>query len=282
MSKNKIEKLIVEQIKSDETTELLELEEHSQPALPGTKRMKSAKWILIDHIHPDLSQPRKYFDDVSVKELSESIHKYGVRQPIVVELDNGFYRIVSGERRYRASKRIGRKDMPCIVQENADPALRFAQQLVENIHREDLSPIDKARAIINYKELLGKDVPWGVVEKKLNISESRRKQFVSLLNLPDSIQREIVSIGKRPSKNQVTEKHARALLLLNDLPAKQVELFDRIKNGTSLSGDESINLAKKMRGKKTTLVLRIPYQSEEELIKKLKQALSDLKKKMKT
>jgi len=102
--------------------------------------------------------------------------------------------------------------------------------MIENIHREDFSPIDKARAIIEYKGLLGEGKPWSEVEQKIGISESRRKQFVSLLNLPAEIQSEIVAIGKRPSKNQLTEKHARALLMLNKMPDKQTELFDIIKN----------------------------------------------------
>ena len=156
--------------------------------------------------------------------------------------------------------------------------MRFAQQLVENIQREDFSPIDKARALLEYKEIMGKGTPWLKIERKVGISETRRKQFVSLLNLPEKIQNEIVAIGKRPSKNQITEKHARALLMLNKMPEKQVELFKLItKSNTSLIGDEAIEIAKNIKGVNTYKTFSVKYQSGEELIQKLEEALANLK-----
>ena len=116
--------------------------------------------------------------------------------------------------------------------------------------------------------------------QKIGISESRRKQFVSLLNLPAEIQKEIVSIGKRPSKNRLTEKHARALLMLNKLPDKQAELFNFIRNDkTKITGDEAIEKAKHIKGKKTHLIFKLTYQNREDLIEKLEQTLSKLKNK---
>ncbi len=282
MSKNKIAQLITENIKNNEPNESFDiLEPESRSA--DIKRMKSAKWIPIKKLIADPDQPRKNFIDASLKEMALSISQYGVRQPIVVEYDKDTdqYRIVSGERRYRASKIAGIDELPCIIQEKAENTLRYAQQLVENIHREDFCPIDKAKAMIEYKKLLG-EVPWAEVEKQLGISESRRKQFIALLNLPQEIQQEIVSIDRKPSKNQITEKHARALLALKQMPEKQNELFELIRNSEDpISGDEAIKKAKQMQGKKTFQTFKVEYINDQDLIKKLEQALSFLNKKLK-
>ena len=284
MSRNKFEQLISDNLGNFDEDKTSEIDQHIASRTGGTKRMKSAKWIAIDKICADPMQPRKNFNESSIAELAQSIEEYGVRQPIVVEYidDKDKFRIVSGERRYRAARIVGLNEMPCIVQEKANQAVRFAQQMIENIHREDFSPIDKARAIIEYKGLLGEGKPWAEVEQKIGISESRRKQFVSLLNLPAEIQSEIVAIGKRPSKNQLTEKHARALLMLNKMPDKPAELFNIIKNGkTKITGDEAIEKAKNIKGKKTQSIFRLSYQNREELIEKLEQALYKLKTKNK-
>ena len=282
MSRNKFEQLISDNLSNFDEDKTSEIAPHMASRTGGTKRMKSAKWIAIAKICADPTQPRKNFNESSIAELAQSIQEYGVRQPIVVEYiaDKDKFRIVNGERRYRASRIAGLGEMPCIVQEKAHQSIRFAQQMIENIHREDFSPIDKARAIIEYKGLLGERKPWSEVEQKIGISETRRKQFVSLLNLPAEIQSEIVAIGKRPSKNQLTEKHARALLMLNKMPEKQAELFNFIRTDkTKITGDEAIEKAKNIKGKKTQLIFRLTYQNREELIKKLEQTLSKLKSK---
>ena len=280
MSKDKFVKLIEENLESKNIDELPEDSGGFNLNFPRTKRMKTAKWIPIEKIQPDIDQPRKNFNESSLNELAQSIKEYGIRQPIIVEYikNKDYFRIVSGERRYRASQIVGLNEIPSIVQEKVDKAVRFAQQLVENIQREDFSPIDKARALLEYKEIMGKGTPWLKIEQKVRISESRRKQFVSLLNLPEKIQSEIVSIGKRPSKNQITEKHARALLMLSKIPEKQVELFKLItKSNTSLIGDEAIEIAKNIKGVNTYKTFSVKYQSGEELIQKLEEALANLK-----
>jgi len=281
VSNNNIANLIEKNVKNTDSSELLDNQDQINPNIRGTRRMKSAKWIPLDKIKPDPSQPRKYFKNGSITELAQSISEYGIRQPIVVEYDinKDTFRIVSGERRFRAAKMLDLKEMPCIVQDNATNTLRFAQQLIENIHREDFSPIDKARALIEYKSLLGEDVRWADVEKKLGISETRRKQFISLLNLPEDIQNKIVSLGSKASKNQITEKHARALLALNKLPNEQTELFEIIKNGkNSISGDQAIEKAKEMKGEEKIRFFKVGYHNVEELIDKLQRAIQKLKK----
>ena len=264
----------------DETTEITPHAEVTDERLAGTRRIKNARLIEIDKIKPDPDQPRKTFPEDSLAELSSSIKEHGVMQPITVEYQEhkGYYMIISGERRYQAAKLAGLLLIPCIIHDQVNKKDRYAKQLIENLQREDLSPIDKARALLEYKERLGKQSVWQDVEKTLGISETRRKQFISLLKLPEDMQKEIVAIGKRPSKNAVTEKHARALVLLNKYPQKQLELFELIKSShQQITGDEAIVKAREIKGKDSALVFRVTYRSQQELIHILEQKLAELK-----
>ena len=105
MSKNKFEQLIADHLKDFEVADPSENSKETAPKAAATRRIKSAKWIPIDRIRPDAKQPRKHFKESSLAELAQSIKEYGIRQPIVVEKDQNrdVFRIVSGERRYRAS-----------------------------------------------------------------------------------------------------------------------------------------------------------------------------------
>jgi ParB family transcriptional regulator, chromosome partitioning protein len=246
----------------------------------GTRRIKNARLIDIEKIKPDPDQPRKTFSQESLTELSNSIREHGILQPITVEYiaDEDYYKIISGERRYHASKLAELKTMPCMVYDDVTTKDRYAKQLIENIQREDFSPIDKARALLEYKDMLGPEAIWADVEKLVGLSERRRKQFVALLRLPEQIQKEIVIIGRRPAKNSITEKHARALLLLNSYPEKQIELFELIKNGDEpITGDDAINKAKQVKGKNSLHTFKATYRTDEELIQILEQALNKLK-----
>lgn len=254
----------------------------SRAEFEGTKRLKNAKLIALNRIKPDPDQPRKSFDQEKLTELANSIKEHGVLQPITVEFvpddGEGFYKIISGERRYQASMSIGLDEMPCMVQNDVSAENRYAQQLIENIQREDLSPIDKATAILEYKEKLGAQAVWDDVERTVGISEIRRKQFISLLNLPENIQKDIVATGRKPSKNQITEKHARALLLLNSFPEKQLELFELIKTSPEpITGDAALSKAREIKGKKAIHHFTLTYKNERELLDKLEEKIKELK-----
>jgi ParB/RepB/Spo0J family partition protein len=185
MPKNKITEQIINTIKNQYETGSLDDQDHAIP--PVTRRIRNARWIPISQITPDPDQPRKNYNNNTLQELASTITEYGIRQPIIVEQEQDNYRIVSGERRYRAAKIAHQQEIPCIIQENAESTIKYAQQLIENLHREDLSPIDKARALLEYKNLLGKDKPWAAIEKKLGISETRRKQYYYHLSLDNFI-----------------------------------------------------------------------------------------------
>jgi len=253
---------------------------------PGTQRLKNARLIPHNLIDRDPKQPRKDFPEEGLNELRDSIKTHGLLTPISVRFDpkSNKYIIISGERRWIASGRAGLAEMPCYVSEINSDSVKLARQLIENIQREDLSPIDRARGMFDLRDLMSKDsgkpVEWKEVEQMLGINERRRRQFLALLNLPEKIQMDIVAIGKRPSKNQVTEKHARALLRLNPYPKKQQQLFDKIKQTSSkpITGDDAMDIAQKMLGKTQRVhTFAVKYVTQKELLGKLQAEVKRLR-----
>jgi len=251
--------------------------------MASTKSFSNARIIKTELIYPDPAQPRKKFDDASIKEMMESIKTHGLLQPITVESDNNEkFKIISGERRYRACKAAGKEEIPCIIMSPDDNKDRFAKQLVENIIREDLNPIDKAYALIEYKNMLGENSKWEDVEKALGISETRRKQFIRLLNLPQEIQDRIVLQAKKQEKEQITEVHARALLLLNEQPEKQKELFEQIiTDPKNFSSNKALSIARSFRDSQKeeqniSKKLILEYNTKDELKELLLQKLREL------
>lgn len=257
----------------------------SKAQLKGTTRLQNAREIPIGRIKPDPKQPRKTRDDAALAELATSIKEHGVLESITVEYieDKDHFKIIYGERRYRAAQKAGLTHMPCIIR-TTDKSERLALQLIENLQREDLSPIDKARGLLELKATLGADTRWTRVEKITGISERRRKQFVALLNLPKEIQKEIVSLGAKPARNQITEKHGRALVRLNKSPEKQLDLFNKIKNSkTTITGDEALQLVKEFLGSKSKTKHKIlfSYIDLDDLIQQLEAKLAAIKTKQK-
>jgi ParB family chromosome partitioning protein len=246
-----------------------------------TKGLKGARVIDIEKIQPDPHQPRKSLSEDSLKELAESIKAHGILQPVSVEHipNDGLYKIIAGERRFQAAKLAGLTEIPCVVLEEVATNRRKAIQLVENLQREDLSPVDKARGILEFKELVGS---WEEVDRLTGLSPRRRQQFTALLKLPDEIQKDIISSGRRPAKAEITEKHARALLALRKEPERQKELFELMTHSKKpLTGDEAVLKAREFKGEPVQRVLSIRYTSEEDLIHKLETELRKLKENLK-
>ncbi len=278
--KKKAEKSVLyltERDQVSESDELVDLSGHHHGS-----RLKNAREIPIEKIKPDPDQPRKEFNQQLLEELAASIKEHGVKQPISVEYieSDDYFKINVGERRYRACLLIGLTHMPCIV-EKIDPKKRLAVQLMENIQREDLSPIEKARGLIEYKMSLGQDAVWKDVEKVIGISKRRRAQLIELLNLPEEIQAKIVVATKKSIANIFTEKHARSLLMLKEEEDKMNKLFMEIINSDQvISGNDAIKMAKQMMNS-TKLRLHsmtIKYIDKTDLIAKLKVKLKELQK----
>jgi len=194
-----------------------------------TTRYDSVYWVEVEKIVPNPYQPRKEFNEDALKALAESIRQYGVLQPLVVtrqdveRSDGGLaskYELIAGERRLRASKLIGLKTVPVVIrQEVADDRTKLELALIENLQREDLNAIDRAKSL---KQLVDE---FGLSHSEVAAKVGRSREFVSnsirLLSLPETIQNAVV--GK-----ELTEGHARALLMLVDRPQEQETLFREI------------------------------------------------------
>ena len=174
--------------------------------------------LLIDEISPNRFQPRKYFDDNKFEELVASICENGVLQPILVQkLDIG-YELVVGERRWRASKKAGLKKIPAVIREVTDAqALEWA--IIENIHRQDLNPIEEADAYARLSDEFA--LTQEMIAKKVGKSRTAVTNTLRLLNLSRNIKEDLIS-GK------ISMGHARALLGLNNagqMEALRKEIF---------------------------------------------------------
>lgn len=166
--------------------------------------------LRVSEIEPKPDQPRKHFDEEALQQLADSISKHGLLQPIIVrESAGGFYQIIAGERRWRASKLAGLLEVPVIIME-AD-ALKAAEiAIIENIQREDLNPYEEASA---YQSLMNQyDLTQEQVAEKVGKSRSAVANTMRLLDLPDEVL-EMLKTG------DISAGHARALLALKDKEA---------------------------------------------------------------
>lgn len=175
------------------------------------------KTIKLIEIEPNKTQARKKFNEESLNELAESIKTYGVIQPIIVEEKDGYYSIIAGERRWRASKLAGLTEIPCIVR-NEDEQRVKEISLIENIQRENLNPIEKA---LGYKELIDNyNLRQQDLADKLGISRTNVTNTLRILNLDKRV-------IKLAVEGKLSEGHCRSLLAIAD-PDKQYAAALRI------------------------------------------------------
>ena len=155
--------------------------------------MKTIKLINIpiEVIYPNNSQPRKYFDNQALLELSQSIQEYGILQPIIVSKEANRYIIIAGERRYRAAKLLKLTTLPCLVHQSSQIKVI---SIIENLQREDLSPMEEATAISEYFREQGLDV---------TISSNINDEPELPLKKPEKIKKQKKSRKKKDDKNEV-------------------------------------------------------------------------------
>lgn len=177
----------------------------SSDGIPENKR-DSVVDLKINDISPNNGQPRKNFNDDALNELASSIEENGVIQPIIVQRKGEGYRIVAGERRWRAARIAGLSVIPAIVRDLSDKET-MAQALIENIQREDLNPIEEASAMDNL--LKTHKLTQEQLAKKLGKPRATIANTLRILNLDESLQ-EFVSRG------DLSEGHAKAILALKD------------------------------------------------------------------
>ncbi|WP_071461062.1 nucleoid occlusion protein [Bacillus massilinigeriensis] len=174
--------------------------------------------IPIHDIVPNRFQPRTVFDDEKIEELARTIRTHGVIQPIVLrEFEQGKYEIIAGERRWRAMKSLGWEEVPAIIK-NLNDTETASVALIENLQREELSPIEEA---IAYGKLLEiHDLTQEALAQRLGKGQSTVANKLRLLKLPEEVQEALLN-------KSITERHARSLIVLKD-HEKQVQLLGEI------------------------------------------------------
>lgn len=217
--------------------------------------------VKISKVGPNKDQPRKQFDEDALMELADSIKQFGVIQPIIVQEKNGFYEIIAGERRWRAAKLAGLKEVPVIVKDYSD--LEIVEiSLIENIQRENLNPIEEALA---YKRLLQEfNLKQDEVAERVSKSRTAVTNSMRLLKLDERVQQMVID-------DMLSTGHARALLGIED-PELQAATAARVFD-EKLSVREVEKLVKQIQSGK-------PEKKKEDKVHDF--IYTDLEEKMKT
>lgn len=197
-----------------------------------------AKMMKINDVEPNREQPRKKFEEDALLELSDSIKQFGIIQPLIVQKRKDYYEIIAGERRWRAAKMAGLKEVPVIVKEYTDQEI-VEISLIENIQRENLNPIEEAVA---FKRLLEEfNLKQDEVAERVSKSRTAVTNSMRLLKLDDRVQQMIVD-------DMISTGHARAILAIDD-KQQQYELANRVFD-EKLSVRETEKLVKEIKNPK--------------------------------
>ncbi|WAA12290.1 nucleoid occlusion protein [Fervidibacillus halotolerans] len=185
--------------------------------------------IPISRIRPNRYQPRTVFDEEKINELAKTIHTHGIIQPIVVRnIDDNLYEIIAGERRFRAVKNLGWDTVPAIIRNMNDKEMA-SMALIENLQREELSPIEEAVA---YQKLLGiHGLTQEALAQRLGKGQSTIANKLRLLKLPEKVQEALLN-------KEITERHARALIPLKDANKQQKVLNEIIEKNLNVKQTE--------------------------------------------
>lgn len=198
--------------------------------------------ITVEAITPGPHQPRESFSAQALSELAASIKQQGLLQPLIVRPKPpeqigapDQYEIVVGERRWRAAQLAGLETVPCLVRELSDSQVRVIA-LIENLHRKDLNPLERGRALHGLKETL--QISWAHLAERLGLSKRSVLRLAGLVELPEAIQDMFAS-------GTITEKHGRVLRKFKDRPKRQWALAQAIREH-QLTGDETVSLSKRI------------------------------------
>lgn len=239
-------------------TEVKLTEEKKEDGAQGT-------YVKITKVEPNREQPRKNFDEDALQELADSIKQYGIVEPLIVQDRKTYYEIIAGERRWRAAKLAGLKEVPVIVRNYTEQEI-VEISLIENIQREDLNPIEEAQA---YKRLLTEfNLKQDEVAERVSKSRTAVTNSMRLLKLCDEVQQMIID-------DMITTGHARALISIEDAEQQYTIAQKVFDEKLSVRDVEKLvkNLNKPEKAKKepvTDKALEAIYQDLEE---KLKQSL---------
>ena len=220
--------------------------------------------VKINKVEPNREQPRKKFDEDTLLELAESIKQFGILQPILVQDRKTYYEIIAGERRWRAAKIAGLKEVPVMIRNYTEQEIAEIS-LIENIQREDLNPIEEAQA---YKRLMGEfQLKQDEIAQRVSKSRTAVTNSMRLLKLCDKVQQMIVN-------EMISTGHARAIITIEN-PEEQYHLAQKIfdEKMTVREVEKYIKNRNRPQKVKTNVskALEIIYKEKEE---KLKQSLS--------
>jgi ParB family transcriptional regulator, chromosome partitioning protein len=186
-------------------------------------------WVEVEKVRPNPYQPRREFDEAALKALSDSIKQYGVLQALVVtkvevpKEDGGFgveYELIAGERRLRASKLAGLKQVPVLIRAGEETDLmKLELAIIENVQREDLNPVERAKAFKKLVDEFG--FKHATIGQKIGKSREYVSNTLRILALPEEMVNAL-------SEGKITEGHTRPLLMLTDRPEEQMTLFKEI------------------------------------------------------
>ncbi len=218
--------------------------------------------VKINEVEPNREQPRKDFDEDALVELADSIKQFGILQPLLVQKKKDYYEIIAGERRWRAAKLAGMKEVPIIVKNYTEQEI-VEISLIENIQRENLNPIEEAMA---YKRLLEEfNLKQDEVAERVSKSRTAVTNSMRLLKLSERVQQMIVD-------DMISTGHARALLAIDDEEQQYIlanKIFDE-----KLSVRETEKLVKALKNpkkevKKTVIEHTFVYDNIEEQMKNI-------------
>ncbi len=218
------------------------------------------RMVKITAVEPNREQPRKNFDEDALLELSDSIKQFGIIQPLVVQdRKNGRYEIIAGERRWRAAKMAGLKEVPVIVKNYTDQEI-MEISLIENIQRENLNPIEEAMA---YKRLLNEfNLKQDEVAERVSKSRTAVTNSMRLLKLNEEVQQMVIN-------EMISSGHARALLAIEDQDMQYTVAMRVFDEKLSVRDIEKIvkDMNKPLKQKKTKEELDFLYRDLEEKMK---------------
>ncbi len=236
-------------------------ESKSKSSKKETTNTNPDTYVDINKVEPNREQPRKHFDEDALLELSESIKQFGLIQPILVQDRKTYYEIIAGERRWRASKLAGLKKVPVIIKNYTEQEI-VEISLIENIQREDLNPIEEAKA---YKRLMSEfNLKQDEIAERVSKSRTAVTNSMRLLKLCDEVQQMIIN-------DMISTGHARAIISIED-PEEQYILAQKIFDEKLSVRDvekyiKNLNKPQKEK-KKINESLEVIYQEKGEILKK--------------
>lgn len=220
--------------------------------------------IKINLIEPNKSQPRKQFDEEALQELSDSIKKYGVLEPLIVTKKGDYYEIIAGERRWRAARMAGIKEVPVVIRDYTDKEI-MEISLIENIQREDLNPIEEAEA---YESLISEyNLKQEEVAERVSKSRSTITNSLRLLKLCEDVRQMVMY-------NMISTGHARALIPIED-PKLQYET-------AAIVYDQKLSVRETEAYVKAILEKKPEKEEKQKLQKDLSVFYSDIENKLKS